>query len=117
VGRALATDDPALIQGQASIPPPLECVSGWQMETADLIGWVGWRSRGLKTVGEVVEFAWQTCLAIDARLGEPGAVKHLLRWYDQTARAEMRAALQTEVDRELALRLVRDPEPAAARPA
>jgi hypothetical protein len=105
---ALAQDDPALIQGSASIPPPLECLADWDIEGADLLGWVGWRSRGLRTVGEVEEFAWQTCLAIDSRLGEPGGVKHLLRWYDWTARAEVRRELLAEVDRELALRLVRD---------
>jgi hypothetical protein len=117
LGRALAQDDQALIQGSASIPPPLECVGDWQVEAADFLGWCGWRGRGLQTVGEVEEFVWQTCLAIDARLGEPGAVKRLLCWFDETARAEMRAALLAEVDRELALRLVRDAGPTAAQTA
>jgi hypothetical protein len=93
-----------------------ECLEDWSVEGADLLGWVGWKSRGLDTVGPLEEFVWRTCLAPDARLGEPGAVKHLLRWYDETARDEMRRLLLGEIDRELALRLVRDAGPRPRRP-
>jgi hypothetical protein len=106
-----------LIQGSASIPPPLECLVDWAIEKADLLGWVGWRSRGLKTVGEVDEFTWQTCLAIDSRLGEPGACKYFLHWFDRTERAEVWRELLGEIDRELAQRLVREPEPPTTRTA
>ena len=54
---ALAADDDTLIQGVASVPPPWEVLSDWDIEKADR---VGWRGRGLKTVGEVDEFTWQT---------------------------------------------------------
>jgi hypothetical protein len=114
--RGLASDDPALQQGLMTLPPPLECLHDWQVEGADVLAYPGWRGRGLQTVKEVEECAWALCSAIDARLGE-GAAKELLAWYDATARADVRAVLQGEVERELMIRMVRQAAGVAVRTA
>src|SRR5262249_32646507 len=61
--RGLASDDPALLQGMMTLPPPLECLHDWQVEGADLTAYPGWRGRGLTTVREVEETAWALCSA------------------------------------------------------
>jgi hypothetical protein len=65
--RGVASDDPALLQGMMTMPPPLEVLHDWEVEGADLLAYPGWRARGLKTVKEVEECAWALCSAIDAR--------------------------------------------------
>jgi hypothetical protein len=95
--RGLVDDDPALLQGMMTIPPPLECVGDWQVEGADLLAYPGWRARGLVTVNEVEEAAWALKSALDNRLGE-GAAKDLLTWYDGTPRADVLAVLLGEVE-------------------
>jgi hypothetical protein len=35
--RGLADEDPALLQGMMTLPPPLECVNDWAVEGADLL--------------------------------------------------------------------------------
>jgi hypothetical protein len=114
--RGLADDDPALLQGMMTVPPPLECVYDWQVEGADLLAYPAWRARGLVTVKEVEEAAWALCSAIDARLGE-GAAKELLGWYDATPRPEMRQTLLADTERELLIRMVRQAAGAAVRTA
>jgi hypothetical protein len=114
--RGLADDDPALLQGMMTLPPPLECLHDWPVEGADLLAYPGWRARGLVTVKEVEECAWALCSAIDARLGE-GAAKELLAWYDATPRADVLAALLGEVEREMMIRMLRQAAGAAVRTA
>jgi len=114
--RGLAADDPALLQGMMTLPPPLECVNDWAVEGADLLAYPGWRGRGLVTVKEVEEAAWSLCSAIDNRLGE-GAAKDLLAWYDATPRADVLAVLLGEVERELMIRMVRQAAGATGRSA
>lgn len=101
--RALAADDPRLIQGATTQPPPLMCVRDWEVEGACLIGVCGWLGpRKLATVGHAEEFFARMCFEIDQRLQEPAACRWLLNWYDETPRDEMRRLLLPEV--ELALR-------------
>jgi hypothetical protein len=114
--RGLADEDPALLQGMMTLPPPLECVNDWAVEGADLLAYPAWRGRGLKTVREVEEAAWALCSAIDARLGE-GAAKELLAWYDGTPRADVLAVLLGEVEREMMIRLLREAAEATGRSA
>jgi hypothetical protein len=114
--RGLASDNPALLQGMMTLPPPLECVHDWQVEGADLTAYPAWRGRGLVTVKEVEEAAWALCSAIDARLGE-GAAKELLAWYDATPRADVLALLLGEVEREMMIRMVRQAAGATGRSA
>ena len=101
---ALVRDDPALIQGATSSPPPLNCVQDWQCEAACLIGICGWKGEGLKTVGEVEDFFARACYDMDQRLGEPAACRWLLNWYDDTPRPEMRRELLAEVELTLSQR-------------
>jgi hypothetical protein len=114
--RGLAADDPALLQGMMTLPPPLECVNDWQVEAADLLAYPAWRGRGLVSVKEVEEAAWALCSGIDARLGE-GAAKELLAWYDATPRADVLAVLLGEVERELMIRMIRQAAGVAGRSA
>jgi hypothetical protein len=104
--RGLADDDPALLQGMMTLPPPMEILGDWQVEGADLLAYPGWRGRELKTVKEVEERAWALCSAIDARLGD-GAAKELLGWYDATPRPDVIHTLLGETERELMIRMAR----------
>lgn len=98
--KALAEDDPRLMQGATMSPPPLRCVQGWPVECACLMAYPGWQGDGLTTVGEVEKFFQQRCYEADVVLEEPGGIGWLLNWYDDTPRDEMRAALMPEVERE-----------------
>lgn len=95
--RALELDDPRLIQGATTIPPPLECVQDWPVEAACGTGYCGWQGEGLKTVAEVEEYFARICYEIDLRIGEPAACRWFLNWFDDTPRDIMRRLLLTEV--------------------
>ena len=94
---AFETDDPRLIQGATTTPLPLLCVRDWPAEAACVLGFCGWVGDGLKTVGEVEEFFGKVCFECDRLLGEPAAVRHLLNWFDDAPRDEMRRLLLKEV--------------------
>lgn len=104
LAAALRDDDPRLIQGATTTPPPLLCVSDWPIEACCAIGYCGWKGGDLDTVGEVEEFFAKCCFEADARLGEPAACRWLLNWYDDTPRNEMRRELLSEVEAELGRR-------------
>lgn len=95
--EALRNDDPALIQGATSSPPPLACVQDWPCEGACLVGYCGWKS-GLDTVGEVEEFFARWCHAADQALGEPAGCRWLLNWFDEAPREQVRASLLPEIE-------------------
>lgn len=99
---ALERDDPRLIQGATTTPPPLWFVQGWPIEAACALGFCGWQGDGLGTVGEVEEHFAKVCFEADTRLGEPAACRWFLNWFDDTPRHEMRRELLAEV--ELALK-------------
>ena len=102
--QALTNDDPRLLQGATTTPPPLQCVQDWPVEAACALGFCGWQGDGLETVAEVEEFFARMCFEIDQRLGEPAACRWFLNWFDETPRDEMRALLAAEVTRSLAQR-------------
>jgi hypothetical protein len=102
--RALINDDPRLLQGATTTPPPLQCVQDWPVEAACALGFCGWQGEGLETVAEVEEFFARMCFEIDQRMGEPAACRWLLNWFDETPREEMRRLLVAEVNRNLAER-------------
>jgi hypothetical protein len=102
--RALVADDPRLLQGATTTPPPLACVTDWPVEAACLLGYCGWQGDGLELVGEVEEYFARVCFVADTRIGEPAACRWLLDWYDDTPRDEMRRELLAEVQRSLNLR-------------
>lgn len=102
--QALIADDPALMQGCNSSPPPMACVQDWPVEGACVLGYCGWRGLGLKTVGEVEEFFARTCFEADQRLQEPAGCHWFLNWFDETPRDNMRRSLLAEVEAEIARR-------------
>ena len=102
--RGLSTDDPRLLQGATTTPPPLACVQDWPVEAACLLGYAGWQAEGLESVGEVEEFFARMCSEIDNRIGEPAGCRWFLNWFDETPRDEMRRLLLAEVIRALAER-------------
>jgi hypothetical protein len=112
--QALMTDDPRLLQGATTSPPPLQCVQDWPVEAACVLGYCGWQGEGLETVAEVESYFAKACFEADQLLGEPAMCRWFLNWFDDTPRAEMRRLLMPEVDRELERRLAAEqphPEP------
>jgi hypothetical protein len=96
--RALLDDDPALLQGATTTPPPLACVADWPVEGACPFGLCGWEGDGLCLVGEVEEFFAKLCFKVDEELGEPAGCRWFLNWWDDTPREEAVAALLPEVE-------------------
>lgn len=108
VRQALVNDDPRLIQGATTSPPPLLCVLDWPVEGADVIGYAGWHGDGLRTVGEVEEYFARVCFKCDETLRDTAVCRFFLNWFDDTPRDEMRRELLDEVNYELAERGLRD---------
>lgn len=96
--KALSTNDPRLIQGATTIPPPLQCVQNWPVEAACVIGYCGWQGENLDTIAKVEEYFYQTCRIVDKVLNEPAVVRHFLNWFDETPREEVRVQLLEEVN-------------------
>lgn len=105
LSRALVTDDPRLLQGATTAPPPLQCVQDWPVEGACALGYCGWQGQQMETVAQVEEFFASACFEADKRLGEPASCRWFLNWFDETPRDEMRRQLLGEVKRALVQRL------------
>lgn len=101
---ALADDDPALIQGATTSPPPLACAYDWPVDAACAVAFALWKGEGLVTVNEVEQRFFDVCLAAEQLLGEEAAARHLLSWWDETPRAKARRELLAEVEGELYVR-------------
>jgi hypothetical protein len=101
---ALSRNDPRLIQGDTTSPMPEPRLADYPCEAACALGYAGWISDGLQTVGEVEEFFVRMVLAIYARLGGPGFCQPFFAWFDDTPRRTMRKLLVGEVRRVLARR-------------
>lgn len=102
--EGLASDDPALIQGSTTTPPPLLCMADWPCEAGCLIGYCGWRGEELATVGQVEAYWANVCKEADALLGEPAACRWAINYWDETPRAEALRELFFECERALAER-------------
>ncbi len=100
--RALEQDDPALIQGFTTEPPPLDCLADAPVEAACPIGFCGWHGDGRETVAQVEDYFAHLCFQADQALGEPAASRYFLNHVDDAPRAEMRRELLEEVNRALA---------------
>lgn len=108
----LRADDPHLVQGATTQPPPLMCVQDWPCEAGDCISMLGVLSGAGKplphpekgvpwntlSVGDAEEFFARACFEADQILGTPAACRWFLNWYDDTPRAEMRACLIPEIN-------------------
>lgn len=105
---ALVNDDPRLLQGATTCPPPLQCVSDWPVESACLTAFAFWQD-GLETVNEVEEAFARACFDMDQKMGEPAACRWLLNFWDDTPRPLARQEMLGEVQRALAERLSEEP--------
>lgn len=94
---ALRNDDPRLVQGCTTKPPPLRCVADCPVSAADALAYCGWQGEGLETVGQVEKYFTLCCFDADENLGEPAGCRGFLSWYDDTPRDEMRRELLAEV--------------------
>ncbi len=103
--QGLVDDDPCILQGATTSPPPLGCVQDWDVEGACPISYAAWKGDGLATVGEVEECFRRCCSDIDQVMEESAACRHFLNWADETPRDEMRRELLVEVELELSRRL------------
>jgi hypothetical protein len=104
LAKALREDDPRLIQNATTSPPPLACVADWPCQGACLIGYCGWAGGAGGTVGEVEGYFALTALALDERLGEVGAVRHITNHWDDGPRGDVRREFLPEVEAALAAR-------------
>ena len=102
--QALAIDDPRLLQGATTAPPPLQTVQDRPVEGACPIGYSGWQGDGLATVGEVEQFFADTCHAADRLIGEPAGIRYFTNFWDDSPRHFARLLLLAEVEGELARR-------------
>jgi hypothetical protein len=101
---ALVADDPRLMQGATTTPPPMQCVLDWPVEGACPIGFCAWQGDGLETVGETEESFARVCFEADKALGELAAVRYFLNYWDDAPRVVAVYELLDEVHLELARR-------------
>lgn len=100
LAQALETDSPKLIQGATTSPPPLAACQDWPVDACCAVSLAA--GVGLETVGEYEEQFARACFDADAALGQPGACRWFLNFFDDTPRDEMRRELLPEVRRALA---------------
>jgi hypothetical protein len=98
---ALQKDDPRVLQGATTSPPPIMVVQDWDVEAACPISYCGWIGESLETVGQVEEYFARSCFEADQRIGEPAGCRWFLNHVDDTPRPEMIRELLAEVQREL----------------
>ncbi len=103
--QALASDDVHLIQGETTIPGGTVCKVHWPVDGACLLAYPGWQTEGMETVAEVETFFASLCASVDDRMGEQASCRHLIEWFDDTDRDEMRKELLAEVELALAERV------------
>ena len=124
---ALIEDDPRLLSGTTTAPPPLACVQDWICEGACILGYpfafedgdgelIGGEDKLLplpastKTVGYVEERFAKVCFEVDQALGEPAAIRRLLNRWDcddpnepsltrERVRQEMIPCVEAELER------------------
>jgi hypothetical protein len=100
--QALETDDPELLQGATTSPPPLDSVSDWPVKAACAIAFAGWKGEHRITVAEVEQFFARVCYLAGQTLGDPAGARWFLNWFDDTPREQMRWELLAEVNLALA---------------
>jgi hypothetical protein len=105
---ALESEDPRLLQGATLDPVPLQCTADWPVVGACLLSYPGVLDLGgfgTALTGEAEAYFATACFEADQLLGEAGAIRHLIHWWDDTPREFAREQLLTEVRRTLAERL------------
>lgn len=115
--HALLSDDPRLMQRCTTMPPPYQCVAGWPVEGACLLGYPGAVAMGgfaldydadrkpvlpfredAAKVAQVEERFARLCAAADRRLGQAGAVRHFLDFWDDGLRQDVVVEMLAEVN-------------------
>jgi hypothetical protein len=114
LSAGLQDNDPTLIQGNTTQPPPLSAMSDWPVEGADAVGYALWKGRGLRTVGEVDAAFAVACRRADDLLNEPHGSRYFLNWWDTAARFEAFAKVLVVVELILAERRGVSPDVIAA---
>lgn len=108
LAEALRSDDPKLVQGATTVPPPLQCIQDWPVEGACAVTYCGWKAKVAETggclIGDAEEFFARACFDCDAAICEPAGCRHFLVWFDETPRAQVREEFFPEVELELARR-------------
>jgi hypothetical protein len=104
---AVERDDPALIQGANSLPPPILATSSWACEGACAIAYCGWKGDELTTVGEVDDFFGMVCHECNTKLslGDYAPVRYFLNYWDETPRPQLLSEFLPEVEKSLLNRL------------
>src|SRR5579871_3896835 len=82
--RALQGDDERLIQGATTSPQWRPSFPDAQVQAACAVAFSAWQGEGMNQVDEIEEFVSSTCFEADERLGEPGASRRFLNWFDRT---------------------------------
>jgi len=95
--KALADDDPRLLQGTTCYPPLLDPLKDRAVEASCALGFCGWQGDGINSVGQLDEFFQRLCDAADLPFSDPAACRYFLNWYDDTPREQMRQELLAEV--------------------
>jgi hypothetical protein len=99
---ALIHDDRRLLQGVTTSPSPISCQRDWPVDGTCAVGFCAWHGEGIDTIGEIEQHFAESCREADRRLGEPGACRYFLNWFDDAPRDQMRRALLEEVELNLA---------------
>jgi len=94
---ALARDDERLVQHVTTCPPCMDVFSAAPVECACALGFCGWQGESKTTVGQVQDYFADLCQSADERMGQPGACRHFLVWFDEMPRHLMRQELLAEV--------------------
>lgn len=106
LAEGLRKDDPRLLQGCTTSPPPVRSVLNWPVEGACTVGYCWAQTNGgfygagtsPAQVGDTEEFFARICFECDQRINEPAGCRWFLNWADETPRDEMRAALLPEIE-------------------
>jgi hypothetical protein len=101
--QGLLNNDPRIIQGATTEPPPIQALQDWEVEKCDALCFgfafegVGADAKSDKTVAEVEEWFARSCFQIDQALGEPAGCRHFLNWWDEKPRELVFEELLLEV--------------------
>src|SRR6266404_2857675 len=103
---ALERDDPCLITGATTFPPPLQCVTDWPVERCCPLCYalLDGKQPHEVSVGLLEDRFAAACYRADQLLGEPAAVRYFLNQVDGWSREELRQNLLPEIKLALAQR-------------
>lgn len=96
---ALKDDDPTLIQGSTTLPPPLLQTIGLPCEAGCAIAYALWKGTPVDTVGEVERlFAAAVNASASNSMNGYNESRAFLNWFDDTPRPQMIRELIPEVE-------------------